>query len=87
MQSGFGAAGGVSKRWFAKIYHFKENYPELYNHIHPDSLKLFNAESVESSTIVKWVCPKGPDHIWESDLASRIRSFKRRGTCRVREEG
>ncbi|OAO17953.1 G1/S-specific cyclin-E1 [Blastocystis sp. ATCC 50177/Nand II] len=34
----------VTRRFFAKIYHFKEEYPELAKHIHPDSMKLFNAE-------------------------------------------
>ena len=72
---------GVTRRFFSKIYHFKEEYPELAKHIHPDSVKLFDAEYVDSSAIVKWMCPKGPDHVWESDLASRIRSYKRRGTC------
>lgn len=69
------------KRLFAKIYNFKNTYPVLYEHIHPDSLPLFEQEFVESTTVVKWLCPKGPDHVWESDIASRIRSFKRRNNC------
>ena len=83
VRNAFSPGMDVTRRVFAKIYHFKEEYPELAKHIHPDSMKLFNAEYVDSSAIVKWTCPKGPDHVWESDLASRIRSYKRRGTCGI----
>ena len=73
--------GNTLNRFFAKIANFKKTYPILYEHVHPDSLSLFENEFVDSGTIVKWVCPKGPDHIWESDIASRVRSFKRRKDC------
>ena len=69
-------------RFFSKIYNFKTTYPVLYEHVHPDSLPLVDKEVVDSSTVVKWFCPKGPDHIWESDIASRVRSFKRRNNCK-----
>ena len=68
-------------RAFSKIYNFKEKYPILYSHIHPDSLPLVNKECIDSKTVVKWFCPKGPDHVWESDIALRIRSLKRRKEC------
>lgn len=74
--------GGFGYRFFSKIFNFKATYPELYAHVHPDSLALFERDFVDSSTIVKWVCHKGPDHIWESDIGSRIHSFKRRSDCR-----
>lgn len=75
--------GGLGNRFFSKIYNFKTTYPDLYAHVHPDSLHLFDKEFVDSSTIVKWVCHKGPDHVWESDIGSRIHSFKRRSDCRI----
>ena len=69
------------KMFFSKIYNFKSKYPVLYSHVHPDYQKLVDKDCVDSETIVKWVCNKGPDHVWESDLATRIRYFKRRGDC------
>lgn len=72
---------GYIHRFFSKIYNFKTTYPVLYEHVHPDSRHLFDKDFVESSSIVKWMCPEGPDHIWESDIASRVRSYKRRNHC------
>lgn len=67
---------------FSMICDFKEKYPVLYSHVHPDYKKLLDEKYVDSSTVVKWVCDKGPDHVWESDLSTRIRFFKRRNDCR-----
>lgn len=72
---------GGMKMFFSKIYNFKSKYPVLYSHVHPDYQKLVDKDCVDSETIVKWVCNKGPDHVWESDLATRIRYFKRRDDC------
>ena len=79
--SSFQIGIGGMKLFFSKICNFKSKYPVLYSHVHPDYRKLVDREYVDSSTIVKWVCDKGPDHVWESDLASRIRYFKRRNDC------
>lgn len=70
-------------RAFSKIFNFKETYPVLYSHVHPDSLPLVNKPCIDSKTVIKWFCPKGPDHVWESDIELRIRSFKRRKDCRI----
>lgn len=71
----------ILRRYFSKIYGFKSKYPILYEHVHPDSKHLFDGEFVDSKTIVKWMCNKGPDHVWDCDIASRVRSFKRRNDC------
>lgn len=71
----------ILRRCFSKIYSFKSKYPILYEHVHPDSKHLFDGEFVDSKTIVKWMCNKGPDHVWDCDIASRVRSFKRRNDC------
>ena len=68
-------------RWFAKIYGFKQQYPELYKYVHKDSLMLFEKPYVGSKQMVKWMCPNGPDHIWEAELGSKIKSFNKYHKC------
>ena len=68
-------------RFFSKVYRFKERYPELYNHVHPDSKYLFEEKWIGSGQKVKWICEKGPDHVWESDVASRIRAYNHSKKC------
>ena len=70
-------------RAFSKIVNFKETYPVLYSHVHPDSLPIVNKPCIDSKTVIKWFCPKGPDHVWESDIELRIRSYKRRKDCKL----
>ena len=72
----------TSVRWFAKIYGFKDKYPELYNHVHKDSLALFDKPFVGSKQMVKWVCDKGPDHVWESELGKKISSYNHAHKCK-----
>ena len=69
------------QRWFAKIYGFKQKYPELYQHVHSDSKPLFENSFVGSKQLVKWTCSKGPDHIWESELGGKIKSFEKTHKC------
>ena len=72
---------GILQRAFAKVRNFKAQYPELYSHVHPDSRSLFDQPWVGSKQMVKWVCDKGPDHVWSSELGNRIRSYKKAHHC------
>ena len=69
-------------RWLANIYGFKQKYPELYKYVHRDSLMLFEKPYVGSKQMVKWVCPKGPDHVWETELGKKIQSYNKYHKCR-----
>ena len=70
------------QRWFSKIYGFKQKYPELYQHVHSDSKPLFENSFVGSKQLIKWTCPNGPDHIWESELGSKIKSYEKAHKCK-----
>ena len=45
------------------------------------SLPLFEKPFVGSKQKVKWVCDKGPDHVWESELGSKISSYNHAHKC------
>lgn len=68
-------------RQFSKVFNFKADYPELYKHVDESSKYLFNNPWVGSKQIVKWRCDKGPDHVWDATLESRIQSYKRNHKC------
>ena len=68
-------------RAFSKVRNFRARFPELYAHVHPDSLPLFEKPWVGSEQVVKWVCDKGPDHVWTSPISKRIRSYKQTHKC------
>ena len=79
LQSSFYSEG--VRRFFSKIIRFKERFPELYEHVHPDSKYLFDNPWVGSSQKVKWICDKGPDHVWESELGTRIKAYHNSKKC------
>lgn len=74
--------GDLFIRFFSKVYRFKDRYPELYKHVHPESKPLFDQPWIGSSQKVKWVCEKGPDHIWESEVGKRIRAYNHSKKCK-----
>ena len=70
-------------RFFSKIRNFKNRYPELYEHVHPDSKILFDQPWIGSGQKVKWVCDKGPDHVWEAEVGQRIRAYNHSKKCKL----
>lgn len=66
---------------FSKVYRFKTRYPELYEHVLPDCKTLFDNPWISSNQMVKWVCDKGPDHVWESTVEKRIRAYRHSKKC------
>ena len=71
----------LSIRWFSKIYNFKTKFPELYEHVDPSSVHLFEQPWIGSKQVVKWRCDKGPDHVWDATIDSRIQSYNRNHKC------